>query len=178
MIRRLLTFGTTALAALVGGCGDGPSTVPGGYRSAATWSSFIHASAKGPLLLEIKGDPFAVGRDALTAVIAGSMEAAIPARPFSLTIDPAQAPHPTFRVVVALGPPKSLAESDICAGAAWTPAPPVGNGGRIEVIATFCDGTALLSSVRGWVARVEGIGDRRLRHLLGQMVRELMGDPQ
>ena len=42
--------------------------------------------------------------------------------------------------------------------------------------ATFCDGPALLSSVRGWVAKIDGADDRRFRQLLGQVTRELMGE--
>lgn len=48
---------------------------------------------------------------------------------------------------------------------------------RITVLAAFCGNSQLLASVRGWVAKVDGPADRRFRHLLGQITRELFGNP-
>ncbi|MBI3445788.1 MAG: hypothetical protein HY055_10630, partial [Magnetospirillum sp.] len=150
MMKRLLSLGAAALAALLGGCGDGPSTVPGGYRSPATWSSFFAATSSGPLLLVVHGNPFALPAPELRAKVARAMEGAIPARPFTLTPAAESAPLPHIRVVVALGAPASLNAADLCVGKAVV-AGAKAEGGRIEVLAAFCDGSALLSSVRGWV---------------------------
>lgn len=177
MIKRFLSLGAAALATLVGGCGDGPSTVPGGYRSPATWSSFIYATTSGALLLDVRGDPFGAGPATLETIVAESMAAALPGRPFAMTVNPAQAPRPAFRVVVVLGAAKDLDERDICAGRVPASTLPLAGGGRVDVVATFCDGQSLLSSSRGWVARIEGVGDQRFRQLLGQMARDLMGEP-
>jgi hypothetical protein len=184
MMKKLLSLGAAALAALVGGCGDGPSTVPGGYRSAATWSTFFAATASGPLLLDLRGNPFGGSGDGLRTRVIEAMSTAIPARPFRLTADPGAAASPGVRVVVALGAPPSLDAAELCAGreppAAGPVAGPVAGSspGRVELLAAFCDGGALLSSVRGWVARVDGPGDARFARLLGQVMRELAGDPQ
>ncbi|MDO8607090.1 MAG: hypothetical protein Q7R40_11175 [Phaeospirillum sp.] len=175
MMKRLLSLGAAALASLVGGCGDGPSTVPGGYRNAATWSSFIYATSSGPLLLDVRGDPFGAGSADLGQAVATGMAAGIPARPFTLTLDAAAAARPNFRVMVVLGGAKELDERAICAGRAQGAATRI-EGGRLDLIATFCDGEALLSSVRGWVARIDGVDDRRFQRLLGQVARELMGE--
>lgn len=175
MMKRLLSLGAAALATLVGGCGDGPSTVPGGYRSPATWSSFVYATSAGPLLLEVRGNPFGSGSADLGRAIAMGMAAGIPARPFTLTLEAAAAPRPNFRVVVVLGGAKDLDERAICAGRAQGAVTRV-EGGRLDLTATFCDGEALLSSVRGWVAKIDGVDDRRFQRLLGQMARELMGE--
>jgi len=176
MIKRLLSLGA-ALAALVGGCSDGPSTVTGGYRSPATWSSFVYATSSGPLLLEIHGDPFGQGGESLGRTAAAAMAAAIPARPFRLTGDSAAAAHPAFRIMLVVGAPPDLDAQAICAGRAKGSTARA-EAGRIDLVATFCDGEALLSSVRGWVAKVQGADDPRFRLLLGQMTRELMGEPQ
>jgi hypothetical protein len=177
MINRFLSLGAAALATLVGGCGDGPSTVPGGYRSPATWSSFIYATSSGPLLLDVRGDPFGAGPATLETIVAESMTSALPGRPFSMTSDAARAARPAFRVVVVLGAARTLDERHVCAGQALSPPPSLSDGGRMDVVATFCDGQSLLSSSRGWVARLEGVGDQRFRQLLGQMARDLMGGP-
>lgn len=176
-MRKLLSLGAAALAALVGGCGDGPSTVPGGYRSPATWSTFFSATATGPLLLELHGNPFGGSADGLRALVARAMAGAIPARPFTLTPDPGAAAAPKVRVVVALGAPPSLDAAELCAGrvpSAASAAPP----GRVDLLAAFCDGGTLLSSVRGWVVKVDGPEDTRFVRLLGQVMRELAGEPQ
>ena len=175
-MKKLLSLGAAALAALVGGCGDGPSTVPGGYRNAATWSTFFAATSSGPLLLEVHGNPFGGPAADLRARVAAAMSAAIPARPFTMTADAQAAPAPKVRVVVALGAPPSLDATELCAGTAVTAATKT-DGGRVELLAAFCDGGALLSSVRGWVAKVDGPDDARFTRLLGQVMRELAGDP-
>lgn len=176
-MKKLFSLGAAVLAALLGGCGDGPSTVPGGYRSAATWSTFFSATASGPLLLEVHGNPFGVGAGELRAGVARAMSAAIPARPFTMTHDAQAAPNPKIRVVVALGAPASLDAAALCAGNVAT-ALAQSDGGRVELLAAFCDGASLLSSVRGWVVKVDGPEDARFRQLLGQVMRELAGDPQ
>ncbi|RAU22974.1 hypothetical protein CU669_06250 [Paramagnetospirillum kuznetsovii] len=176
MMKRLISLGAAALASLVGGCGDGPSTVPG-FRSPATWSSFVYATNNGPLLLDVVGDPFASGSGDLRRVAVAAMAAGIPGRPFTLTLDPAVAARPNFRIVLVAGAASDLDERAVCAGRAKAANIKI-DGGRIDLIATFCDGDSLLSSVRGWVAKIGGADDRRFSLLLGQMTRDLMGEPQ
>ncbi|EME70606.1 hypothetical protein H261_07563 [Paramagnetospirillum caucaseum] len=177
MMKKLLSLGAAALAALLGGCGDGPSTVPGGYRSPATWSTFFSATSSGPLLLEVHGDPFGGSAADLRAGVARAMSAALPGRPFTMTTDPQAAPSPKIRVVVAFGAPPSLDAAELCAGRVVTAAAR-GEGGRVELLAAFCSSGGTLSWVRGWVARVEGPDDARFTRLLGQVMRELAGEPQ
>jgi hypothetical protein len=171
MFDRLLKLGT---AALVAGCGDGPATQAGGYRSPAAWSSFIHATAEGPLLLEVHGDPFHLPPDEFRRAVAAAMTGAIPARPFQFTLSPEQAAHPRFRVVVAFDPPPGLDAAALCAGQAATAAKA---SDRVSLLAAFCQGDAVLASVAGWVAKVAGPEDARFRRLMGQAVRDLMGEP-
>lgn len=175
-MKKLLSLGAAALAALVGGCGDGPSTVPGGYRSPATWSTFFAATSHGPLLLELHGDPFGTPAAELRTRVAKAMSAAIPARPFAMTTDAQAASLPKVKVVVALGVPPGLDAAELCAGRAMT-ATARADGARIDVLAAFCHGDVTMSWVRGWVAKVEGPDDSRFTRLLGQMMRELAGDP-
>jgi hypothetical protein len=176
MMRKLLSLGAAALAALVSGCGDGPATVPGGYRNAATWSTFFSATSFGPLLLEVHGNPFGASAQEVKAGVAKAMSAALPSRPFSMTLDPQSASAPKIRVVVALGAPASLDAAELCAGRVAIAAAKV-DGGRIDVLAAFCDGGGLLSSVRGWVAKVDGPDDSRFTRLMGQVMQDLAGDP-
>jgi hypothetical protein len=163
MLKRLLSLGAAALSMLVAGCGDGPSTVPSGVRNAATWSSLVYATRSGPLLLEVKGNPFGTSAggfapSGFAQAVAESMSGAIPGQPFRFVTVAEQAAQPRFRVVVAFDTPPAA-------------------GGRIGIKASFRDGDSVLSAVNGWVARVEQADDPRFRLLLGQTVRDLMGEP-
>jgi hypothetical protein len=176
MLKRLFSLGAAALATLVGGCGVGPSTVPGTYRSPATWSSFIYATSAGPLLLDLRGDPFGGGAAPLARIASEAVTGAVPGRPFRVTLDPAAAAQPKFRIVMVLGAGAEADERGACAGTAKSGTAPVGKG-RLDVVASFCDGDTPLASSRGWVARLDGPDDRRFGLLLGQIARDLIGQP-
>lgn len=177
MMKRLFSLGAAALAALVSGCGDGPATVPSGVRSAATWSSMVNATKGGPMLLVVHGDPFGLGAEDQGRRAAAAMSGAIPGRPFAFTTLPQAAARQDIRVVVALGVVEGTDPRKLCSGAPPLSGPPAA-GGRLDVVAAFCDGDGMLSGVRGWVAKVKDADDRRFHHLLGQVVRDLMGEPQ
>lgn len=174
MLKRLLSLGAAALAAVTSGCEDGPASVAGTWRSPATWSSMVYASSAGPLLVEIHGDPFRLPPAEFRAQVAALMSNQVMGRPMILTADPQAAPHPQFRVVLAFNPPDNSDVSRLCQGAVATAAEP---REKITVLAVFCDHDRLLSSVQGWVAKVDGPADKRFRRLLGQLTRELFGNP-
>lgn len=174
MLKRLLSTGAAALAALLSGCGDGPATVPGGWRSPATWSSMIHASKDGPLLVEVHGDPFGLPPAQFRQAVAAAMDNAIFGRPATFTPDREQAPQPRYRVVLAFNAPDNTDPRDLCRGQVATLAQPAE---RVTVQGVFCEDAALLASIRGWVAKVNGAEDERFRLLLRQLTRELFGTP-
>ncbi|CAA7624836.1 conserved exported hypothetical protein [Candidatus Terasakiella magnetica] len=177
MIKRLFSLAAAALAALVSGCGDGPATVPSGIRSAATWSSMVNATKDGPMLLVVHGDPFGLGAEEQGRRAAEAMSGAIPGRPFAFTARPQAAARQDIRVVIALGGPEGADPRKLCSGASPLSGLPTASG-RLNVVAAFCDGDGMLSGVRGWVAKVKDADDRRFHQLLGQVVRDLMGEPQ
>jgi hypothetical protein len=76
--------------------------------------------------------------------------------------------------VLAFNAPENADARHLCAGQVATAAQA---GDRIAVLGAFCDGATLLASVRGWVAKVDGPEDKRFRQLMGQMVRDMFGNP-
>lgn len=174
MLRRLLSLGAAALAAVTSACDDGPATVAGTWRSPATWSTMVYASSAGPLLVEVHGDPFGAPPAEFRAQIAEAMTNQVIGRPLAVTPDRAAAPHPQYRIVLAFNPPDNADAGQLCEGGIATAAAP---RERITVLAAFCDQGRLLASVRGWVAKVDGPADTRFRRLLGQVTRELFGNP-
>jgi hypothetical protein len=174
MLRRLVSLGAAALAGLTAACEDGPATVAGTWRSPAAWSSMVYATADGPMLVEVFGAPFATAPE-LRAQVAEAMTGQVIGRVTRFTADREAVRHPRFRVVVAFNPPTDLDAHALCAGPVPTAAEP---REKITVLAAFCDGGALLSSTSGWVARVDGPGDKRFRRLLSQVVRDLFPEPR
>ncbi|CAA7623367.1 hypothetical protein [Magnetospirillum sp. UT-4] len=172
MLKRLLSLGAAAIAAVASACEEGPASVAGGWRSPATWSTMVHASASGPMLVEVRGDPFGLGREDLAAAAAQAMTNQIIGRALAFTADRDAAPKPQYRVVLAFGPAPDASPDQLCDGSVATARE---SGEKITVLAVFCDRGQRLASVTGWVARVEGVADKRFRQLLGQMVRELFG---
>lgn len=173
MLKRLVSFGAAAFAALTSACEDGPATVPGGWRSAAVWSTMVHASAQGPLWLDVHGRPFGGDGD-FTAKVAAAMTDQLVGRRLAFTARRDQVDKPEFRVVLAFNAPANADPRDFCAGQIATAALA---GDKVTVLAVFCDKSGLLSSVQGWVTKVEGADDPRFRRLLGQVARDLFGSP-
>lgn len=174
MLKRLLSLGAATLASVVSGCGDGPATVAGTWRSPAAWSSMIYATSKGPLLIEVHGDPFGQDAAGFRTQLAEAMTNQIFGRPTAFTADPERAPEPRYRVVLAFNAPDSTDARQLCTGRVATAAK---GGERVAVLGAFCDGGTLLASVTGWVAKVDSPGDKRFRQLMGQVVRDLFGNP-
>ncbi len=175
MLKRLLSLGAVALAGLSAACEEGPATVAGTWRNPATWSTMIYATSDGPMLVEVHGMPFAVDPARFREQVAEAMSDKIIGRVTRFTADREAAPRPQYRVVLAFNAPDDLDMARLCGGD-----PPVAADPRetITVQAAFCDGKALMASLRGRLARAAGPDDRRFRQLMAQVARELFGEPR
>ncbi|MBC7952037.1 MAG: hypothetical protein H7Z12_09510 [Rhodospirillaceae bacterium] len=172
MLKRLFSLGAAGMAALVSGCGDGPATVAGTWRSPAAWSSMIYATSKGPMLIEVHGDPFGLDAAGFRSQLAQVMTNQIMGRATAFTADPEAAPQPRYRVVLAFNAPDTADARHLCEGRIATAIAP---SEKVTVLGAFCDGGTLLASVRGWVVKVDGPDDKRFRQLISQVVRDLFG---
>ena len=147
---------------------SGPTTIGPPYRSPATGSVLVYASAHGPMLVEVVGDPFGQGTAQLAATVAGEMSGQVQTYPFAFTPDLTKAPHPAFRVVVAFG----SVGGRLCGPRPSAVASP---GRHIDVTAAFCAQEEELSSVFGWVEDVDGPNDWRFAFLMADVTRQLFG---
>jgi hypothetical protein len=168
-MKRIMAVGVVA-ASVLSACA-GPSTIGPPRREAATWSEMIYASSQGPMLVDVRGQPFGGN---IAPKVAAMMSGQVPQHPFDFTTDPTRAPHPDKRVVVAFNPAPSVSEYDLCANRDSALAD--GGAGHIAVRAAFCDHAQPLSATRGWVDNVSGPDDPRLAALLGEVTRQLFGD--
>lgn len=162
-------------ALLLAGCG-GPVTVPSFEPSRVGWSSMVYAASRGPILIEVQGNPFGLPPPALAATVAGAMRGAVVGHPVGFTADPGQATAPNFRVVVVLQPSPGLDEDDVCAGrpAFLAGVPP----GQVAAFGAFCNGGRALTYTRGSVQGVGGAGDPRFLALMNQVARDLFRQPR
>lgn len=171
MLKRLLSLGAAAMTALTAACEEGPATVRGTWRSPAATSTMVWAGARGPIFVEVHGNPFTLADQEFRASVADGLSNKVIGRVVRFTAQRDQAPHPDARVIMAFDAPESFDAQDLCAGG---PVPvAVRSEERITVIASFCHDAKILSSVRGWVARGDGPGDKSFRQLLGQVARDL-----
>ncbi len=172
MFKRFFSLTAAVLASLCAGCDDGPATVPGGWRSPATWSVMVYATSSSPLLLEVYGSPFgepAAGfRDRLVEI----MNNKVMGRPMSFTTHPEQALHPRTRVVLAFNPPPDTNSAALCRKEVATAAEP---RDKITVVGVFCEDVNQLSTVKGWVKREENSSGKNFQQMMEQVTRELFG---
>ncbi|MDA8233128.1 MAG: hypothetical protein M0006_17495 [Magnetospirillum sp.] len=168
-----ISLGLAVLAgSILSGCA-GPTSVGVPYRRAATWSVMTYAASRGPMLVEVIGDPFGIGEGALAGITAAAMTDQVPTYPFPLTADRARAPEPNIRVVVAFDPGITASGAELCQGK--RPMAAGSQAGWVQVLAAFCDRGVEMSSVQGQTP-ADGPRDPRLRFLLAQMTRQLFGD--
>ncbi len=158
--------------AILAGCA-GPATVGPVYRRAGTWSEMVYATAHGPMLVEVHGNPFPKTSPAdLAKAVAVSMTGNVFSRPTAFTADAKAAPHPHLRVVMAFNPPKGTDDNDLCRGR-------IGRSdtvasGTIRVEAAFCDHDLPLSALFGWT-EAAGPDDPRFGRLVADVTLRLFG---
>ena len=166
---RFVTF--CALTALLTACA-GPTTLGPPRREAATWSEMVYATSRGPMLVQVVGNPF--GSGTIAPDVAAIMSRQVPTRPFDFTSNPTEALHPDKRMVVAFDPALTSGGYDLCIN---QPSAGVGRAGegRVRVLAAFCDHAQPLSVIKGWVDDVASPTDPRFTFLLKDVTRQIFG---
>lgn len=161
---------TVILAALLGGCEEGPATQRTDLHASGSLGFLADATAAGgPLLLEVAGSPYGGPSEALATDVRALLASALQKRPLRLTLDPAAAEKPDYRLLVTFNGGAGLGAAAHCRGE--------GRGGgptrRLELRATFCHKARVLASVTGWVEKTEGRGDHRFQRLIRQAALDL-----
>lgn len=164
-IGRLFKALVPAVAAVLAGCGegDGPAVSLTYDRGEIVDSLFFSATKKGPMLVSIHGNPFAIDDAALATVVHGEMAAAVRGRVVAFTTDEASAPEPGTSVKVVFGAPKNANGNKLCAGKLpdLTQDPDI-----VRVRALFCSDDELLADAEGYVRRIGGADDVRFKRLM------------
>jgi hypothetical protein len=164
--------GVALAAALVSACaGDGATTSPT-MRNPNAWSFAQGIMDRGPMLVEVRGEPYGTDRQVIGETVARAMERAITwSAGARFTPTKEEAASPTFRVVTTFNGPIGLGSNENCAGGGQ------GGGplpeGQVRMLMTFCDGADVISNVSGHIGRSTGIADPEFTDLISQATRDL-----
>jgi hypothetical protein len=171
MARFSRILGLLSAATALFGCDEGPSSNISFTSTPDIWSFVTGTAAGGPLLLEVRGDPFRTGRDAVAAEVASAVSATFTEPWLRFTIRDAEAASTDLRLVWLLDPQSGFNADRVCAGEL----PALDAGRRVmEIRAVFCHRGRPLSAVHGWMRRPEAASDPKWRGLISQMARQLL----
>jgi hypothetical protein len=158
-----------------GGVSTNSSSITGSYSP----STLGYIAAKGGMPTEIIGNPFAVPKDELEAIVNQVLERSHPGPRFPFFSEvPPGVPSP-YRVVILLNQPGTHSGPRLCrdsyrlrAEEVATAAP--GGPGEVRVVAAFCAREIHISSVRGVASGVHTPQDGSFRRLLSQVGHALL----
>lgn len=172
VLRRIWGLGAAAAALLVGACDDAAVVQNYFVRGEGIDNRLVNATMSGPMLVRIHGNPFKVDQSTLEDAVVDRMGRAIQRRVTRFTVDPAAAPQPDYRVVIAFGLPKGESGKALCGPEGSIPALEPAEG-AITLRAAFCHKDTLWSDVGGHMPAAESPEDKTFRTLIRQMTIEL-----
>jgi hypothetical protein len=152
--------------ALLLGCARGDTEVQNPARRAL-------AAAEEPVLMTVVGNPFAMDRARLNALISTELAEGISGMSTRFTTAPERAAAPEPHVVVVLNPPSEPAPETLCVAPDAIATGPATEG--LRVVAALCQQDQVLEVARTEDA-VAGPTDQRFRRLLWRTARTLFPD--
>jgi hypothetical protein len=169
--RRSTRWGIVAVLLLVACAGGGPTTTPT-LRNRDSWSFAQGIMDRGPMLIDVRGKPFATDQAVIGDTVARAMEQAITwSAGARFTANAQEAASPTFRVVTTFNGPVGLGSVENCRGGGEGGAPLPDNQARM--LMTLCDGADVISNVQGSVGPMTGVADPQFTNLIRQATRDL-----
>lgn len=164
----MASLGVLVLAACAG---DRPTTQPT-LRNSNAWSFAQGVMNRGPMLVEVRGEPYATDQMIVGETIARAMEQAITwSAGARFTSNAEEAASPTFRVVTTFNGPIGLSSSENCRGTSQGAGPAPEN--QVRMLMTLCDGADVISNVQGSVGPNTGVADPLFTDLIRQATRDL-----
>lgn len=160
-----------AAAAALFGCDEGPSSNLSMTSTPDVWSFVMATAATGPLLVDVRGNPFAAPDAAVAADVTDAIDRTFTEPWLKFTTDPEAAASKETRLIWLLDPQAGFNADLVCTGEL----PALGAGRRVtEVRAVFCHRGRPLAAVHGWVRKPERSDDPKWRQLISQMARQLL----
>jgi hypothetical protein len=171
MTKKLRVAGSTIVLAFVAGCAGTPTVQPGSSSAGYTPDILNYSAAKGGMLTEVIGNPFAHPKAELDAAVTETAAKSHFGQkvPF-FTQAPEEYTSP-YRVVFAMNPVRGTSAYNLCAGTTETRARTPKESDRVE--AALCAREVVITSVKGSVAGPLGPRDPAFLSLIAQMSQAL-----
>lgn len=171
-LKDMLKAAAAAVVPLISACEDGPQVVSNFDRGGSMIESMVaYASAKGPMLALVRGNPFGGSEADLANTVRTRMTESVGERIIRYTADENEAPHPNIRILILFGAPGTANGHRLCEGKIPTLAV---NPDKITIRGVLCADGELLSDAEGWSRKVDGPDDQRFERLLFDLTRALL----
>jgi hypothetical protein len=161
---------TVTVALVLAACETSPRTWVS-YKNPDAWSFADGVMRSGPLLVEVRGQPYATESGALAGeVLARMVEAITWSAGARFTTIPAEAASQSLRVILTFNQ-RQLGGYDQCQGRASGGGPLP--AGEVFINATFCSDQEVISNVEGRIAETQGLADPGFASLIRQTTQDL-----
>ncbi|MBI1776169.1 MAG: hypothetical protein HYR63_12555 [Proteobacteria bacterium] len=124
------------------------------YQPTSARSFLGWAASAGPVLLEVRDNPFPVPPPVVASTIATAAFGVIPGIPARFTADPAEAGRPEWRVVYDFNVAPSTSSAQICDPN--VPARRVATTDQLTALVVFCNETRPIIAAGAWSAPIPG----------------------
>ncbi len=164
---------TLALAALtlVAGCAGTSTVQPGSASAGYTPDILNYSAAKGGILTEVIGNPFAGPKGELDAAVVETAAKSHFGQKVPFFTQAPEGYTSPYRVVFAMNPVRGTSAYTLCGGKAETRARTPKESDRVE--AALCAREVVITSVKGSVAGSLGPRDPAFLNLIAQMSQAL-----
>lgn len=173
MAKRIACALLAAAVVVVGAasCDDAPSTMAV-HRVDNPWSFAWGVLRQGPMLVEIRGDPFGIDPVRFRDITLSAMTEGVQRNDaWAVTTDPRRAGSRSLRLVMTFNGASTVSGLDQCLGRSAGGGPL--HRGFVWVVATFCDRQTVLASVTGKIARTDGASDPKFAALIHQVMLDM-----
>ncbi len=165
MRRSLMAVVAGVVVAQVG-CAFGVVVYEPLYPQSYTTGEFFYAARGGEMLVEVRGEPFAISPERFADRVVTDMAGATRGPEVRFTTVSSGAGSAPYRVVMMFNAGPAVLADEACAG---TPIQSSPNGNRVTLLAVFCNGDAALAESEGWAYDVAGPDDDKFRELVRQV---------
>jgi len=167
MTKTLPFTGSVIALAFLAGCAGSPVVQPSHSSAGYTPDILNYSAAKGGMLTEVIGNPFAGSKAELDAAVAETAAKSHFGQKVPFFTQAPEGYTSPYRVVFAMNPARGTSAYSLCAGTAETRARTPKESDRVA--AALCAREVVITSVKGSVAGPRGPRDPVFLDLIAQM---------
>lgn len=180
MVLKKLAAAVGGILALAGSaCDDIPIQTVVHFRMGDVFSFFQYAANKGPVWVDLRGNPFGGSESAIAGVVTDSLGKGITGLAgVRLTPDYDAAGDPKQRIVLLLGVAESQNFDAVCNGNIPSRFGGLGTDGELRSLAVFCSDSQVRAAVGALARGIESPQDKTFAKMLSlSMIQMFREDP-